>query len=314
MTALTLALPSKGRLKEQVERWLADCGLPLSAGGRAYAAGLTGFPEIEVRLMPAAEVAAALASGEVHFGLTGEDLLREGGEDLEAHTLLLLAPGFGRADLVLAAPRSWIDVATVADLEEVAHEHLARTGRRLRVATKYAVQTRRFFARHGLVDYRIVESAGATEGAPAAGLAEVVVDITTTGATLEANHLKRLEDGLILRSQAQLAAGLRAPWSQAALAAARRLLGVLEARARAKETLTLVWPADQDGRAREALAAFGREADWRTSGLLVPADKLFGAAAALAEAGVGPVTVTRPEYVFAPASEAADRLADRLSA
>jgi hypothetical protein len=137
----------------------------------------------------------------------------------------------------------------------------------------------------------------------------VVVDITTTGATLEANHLKRLDDGLILRSQAQLAASLRAAWSAEALAAARRLLGVLEARARAKATLTLVWPADQDERAREALAAFGENADWRSSGLLVPASSLFAATAALADAGVGPVTVTRPEYVFAPASEAADNLA-----
>jgi len=312
VSALVLALPSKGRLKEQVERWLLDCGVPLSAGARAYQASLGGFPEIEIRLAPAAEVAQALASGEAHLGLTGEDLLREGGDDLESHTALLLAPGFGRADLVVAAPRSWIDVATVADLEAVAHEHLIRTGRRLRVATKYGVQTRRFFARHGLVDYRIVESAGATEGAPAAGQAEVIVDITTTGATLEANHLKRLEDGVILRSQAQLAAGLRAAWSPEALATARRLLGVLEGRARAKQTATLVWPGEQDGRAREALASFGEGADWRVSGLLVPTEALLGAAAALAEAGVGPVTVTRPEYVFAPASEAADRLADRL--
>lgn len=313
MTALTLALPSKGRLKEQVERWLADCGLPLSSGDRAYAAGLADFPAVEVRLLPAGEIAAALASGAVHLGVTGEDLLRESAEDLDAHTALLLAPGFGRADLVVAAPRSWIDVAAMADLEAVAHERLARTGRRLRVATKYAVQTRRFFARRGLVDYRIVDSAGATEGAPAAGHAEVVVDITTTGATLDANHLKRLEDGLILRSQAQLAAGLNAPWSESALGDARRLLGIVEARARAKETLTLVWPADQDKRARKALSAFGKDADWRASGLLLPAHDLFAASAALAEAGVGPVTVTRPEYVFAPGSEAADRLAGRLS-
>lgn len=309
---LTLALPSKGRLKAQVEAWLADCGLPLATGERAYSAALSRFAEVEVRLMPAADIAAALASGEVQLGVTGEDLLREGGEDVDNRTALLLAPGFGRADLVVAAPRSWIDVSTMSDLEAVAHELLARTGRRLRVATKYAVQTRRFFARNGLLDYRIVDSAGATEGAPAAGLAEVVVDITTTGATLEANHLKRLDDGLILRSQAQLAAGLGAPWPQAALANARRLFGIVEARARAKETLTLVWPADQDEPARTALASFGKEADWRSSGLLVPASAVFAATAALSDAGVGPVTVTRPEYVFAPVSAAADRLADRL--
>ena len=127
---------------------------------------------------------------------------------------MLLRPlGFGRADLVVAAPKSWIDVDTMADVEEVAHDFLARTGRRLRVATKYLVQTRAFFARHGVVDYRIVEFGGATEGAPAAGAAELIVDITTTGATLAANGLKILSDGLILKSQAQLAASLKASWT-----------------------------------------------------------------------------------------------------
>ena len=111
---------------------------------------------------------------------------------------------------MVAAPKSWLDVETMADLEEVAHDYLARTGRRMRVATKYLAQTRAFFARHGVADYRIVESGGATEGAPAAGAAELVVDITTTGATLAANGLKILADGVILKSQAQLAAALTA--------------------------------------------------------------------------------------------------------
>ena len=309
--SLELALPSKGRLKEQVEGWLADCGLPVSGGGRAYRASLGGLPEIGVRLMPAGEIADALAAGEVQLGVTGEDLLREREEGLDGRVLLLLAPGFGRAELMVAAPAAWLDVQTMGDLEAVAHATLQRTGRRLRVATKYPVQTRRFFARHGIVDYRVVDSGGATEGAPAAGLAEVVVDITSTGATLEANHLKRLSDGTILRSEARLAAGLRAAWSGDAQAMARRLLGVLEARARARETATLVWPAEQDAAARAALAGFGD--DWRASGLLVQAGAVFGAAAALAEAGVGPVTATRPEYVFDARSEAAERLQGALA-
>ena len=98
---------------------------------------------------------------------------------------------------VVAAPKSWLDVDTMADLEEVAHDYLARTGRRMRVATKYINLTRTFFAAHGVVDYRIVESAGATEGAPAVGTAEMIVDITTTGATLAANGLKVLDDGVM---------------------------------------------------------------------------------------------------------------------
>lgn len=303
---LQLALPSKGRLKDQVEGWLADCGLPVSSGGRAYRAVLDGMSEVEVRLLPAGEIALALAAGEVQLGVTGEDLLREG-EALDGRVLLLLRPGFGRAELVVAAPAAWLDVERMADLEAVAHGMLSRTGRRLRVATKYAVQTRLFFARHGIVDYRIVDSAGATEGAPAAGQAEVVVDITTTGATLEANHLKRLADGTILRSEARLAASLEAEWPAESAVTARRLLSVLEARVRAKATATLVWPAGQDKAAKKALGGgFGE--DWRASGLLVEAGQVFGAASALAEAGVGPVTATRPEYVFDARSEAAERL------
>src|SRR5277367_3968966 len=129
--------------------------------------------------------------------------------------MLLRALGFGQADLVVAAPKSWIDVDTMADVDEVAHLYLARTGRRLRVATKYLVQARAFFARHGIADYRLVESGGATEGAPAAGLAELIVDITSSGDTLAANSLKVLDDGVILRSQAHLAASPRADWDEA---------------------------------------------------------------------------------------------------
>ena len=99
----------------------------------------------------------------------------------------------------------------------------------MRVATKYVNLTRRFFAEHGVADYRIVESLGATEGAPAAGAAELIVDITTTGATLAANALKILDDGMILRSQATLVASLTAPWGPKARQAARAILARIAA-------------------------------------------------------------------------------------
>jgi ATP phosphoribosyltransferase len=312
---LILAIPSKGRLKEQAEDWLADCGLPVRAAGgeRGYAARLDSLAGIEVRLVSAAEIAGALYSGEVHLGVTGEDLLRELADDLDGRILLMQALGFGGADLVVAAPKSWIDVETMADVDEVAHLFLARTGKRLRVATKYLTQTRAFFARHGIVDYRIVESGGATEGAPAAGAAELITDITTTGATLEANGLKVLADGLILSSQAQLAASLGAAWDPTRLGSARRLLRIVEARARARRTATLTWPAEADTAARAAVAglvAAGAKA--RPFGLLVAGDDVFDATAALADAGVGPVTVANPTYVFAAASEVTEELAKRL--
>lgn len=313
---LILAIPSKGRLKEQAEAWLADCGLPLRAigGERGYAARLEGLPEVEVRLVSAAEIAAALYAGEVHLGVTGEDLLRELASDLGGKVMLVQALGFGRADLVVAAPKSWIDVETMADVDEVAHLFLARTGRRLRVATKYLTQTRAFFARHGVVDYRIVESGGATEGAPAAGAAELVTDITSSGATLAANGLKVLSDGLILSSQAQLAASLAADWDGARLAAARRLARILEARARARRTATLTWPAEADQAALAALKAWlANGAKPRPFGVLVQSDEVFAAADALADSGVGPVTVTHPAFVFEPVSEAIEALAAQLA-
>ncbi|HEV2530728.1 ATP phosphoribosyltransferase [Phenylobacterium sp.] len=312
---LIIAVPSKGRLKEQVEAWLADCGLDLAASGgaRGYLGVLKGLPNAQVRLLSAADIAEAVDAGEVHLGVTGEDLLRERGEDLDGRALLLKALGFGRADLVVAAPKSWLDVETMADLEEVAHDYLARTGRRMRVATKYLAQTRVFFTRHGVADYRITESGGATEGAPAAGAAELVVDITTTGATLAANGLKVLADGVILRSQAQLAASLKARWSADQLASAERLLRVVEARTAALRSATLTWPAAGD--AAEAAVVdrlVSAGASRRPHGLLVEAGQLAEASLALTAAGLGPVTAARPDFVFDVACPAFDALKERV--
>ncbi len=295
---LIIAMPSKGRLKEQVEAWLGDCGLRLvvTGGARGYMADLKGLPGAQVRLLSAGDIAQALDAGEVHLGITGEDLLRERGGDIDRRILLLRPLGFGRADLVVAAPKSWLDVETMADLEEVAHEILARSGRRMRVATKYLVQTRSFFARHGVADYRITESAGATEGAPASGAAELVVDITTTGATLAANGLKILSDGVILRSQAQLAAGLGATWSTEQLGVAEHLLRVVEARGKAHDSAALAWPAgDQDDAAQ-----------------LVPVDQVAAVATRLTREGKGPVTASRPDFVFETRCESYERLEMRI--
>jgi ATP phosphoribosyltransferase len=223
---LILALPSKGRLKEQCEAWLGDAGLSLTAAGgaRGYSATLDGVEGVEVRLLSAGMIAAALDNGDVHLGVTGEDVLRERGEGAMSRVVLLKKLGFGFADVVVAAPQAWIDVATMDDVDDVAHTYLARTGGRLRVATKYANLTRAFFAAKGVGDYRIVASDGATEGAPAQGLAELIVDITTTGATLVANGLKILDDGVILRSEANLAARRGAGLSSAQNRAAEKLL------------------------------------------------------------------------------------------
>ena len=316
MNDLIIAIPSKGRMKDQVEGWLADCGLKLevTGGARGYLASLKGLPGAQVRLLSAADIAEALDTGEAHLGVTGEDLVRERGEDIDARILLLKALGYGRADLVVAAPKSWIDVETMADLEEVAHDYLARTGRRMRVATKYVIQTRTFFARHGIADYRITESGGATEGAPAAGSAELVVDITTTGATLAANGLKVLSDGVILKSQAHLAASLRADWSSQAQVVAERLLRIVEARARALDSATLVWPqGDSQTEASVVAKLVASGASQRPNGVLVASQQVADSALSLTAAGLGPVTASKPDSVFGVECPAFDSLKTRLS-
>ena len=208
MTPLILAIPSKGRLMEATAELLAMASLTIERFGadRGYRGRLNGIDGVEIVFLSASEIAQSLRDGKVDLGVTGEDLLREKIAPDDPSTELLLRLGFGPADVVVAVPGCWLDVATMADLDEIAESFYERHGRRLRVATKYHNLTRRFFAGKGVTGYRIVESLGATEGAPAAGIAEIIVDITTSGATLAANHLKILDDGVILKSSAVLAA------------------------------------------------------------------------------------------------------------
>jgi ATP phosphoribosyltransferase len=173
---------------------------------RGYRGAVVGVPEISVEFLSASEIARHLQSGRIHVGVTGEDLVREQMPDADERVAFLLKLGFGHANVITAVPDCWLDVQTMADLEEAGALFAAEHSRRLRVATKYPMLTRRFFAAKGVAHYRTVESLGATEGAPAAGMAEAIVDITSTGATLKANGLRILSDGLILQSEANLVA------------------------------------------------------------------------------------------------------------
>jgi len=311
MTALVVALPSKGRLQEQAVAFFADAGLNLTQarGSRDYAATFEGVADVVVSLSSSSEIADELHAGRVHLGVSGEDLMHEHASFVHDRVLPIERLGFGRANVVVAVPRAWIDVSTMADLDDVASGFHLRHHRRLRVATKYVNLARNFFAAHGIADYRIVESLGATEGAPAAGTAEAIVDITTTGTTLAANELKVLDDGLILESQAVLAAGLRAQWSEAARRAARTLLERISARAQAKEAQIIRVRVDAGVEtalpALEAQAAakvLSRPASGNLAGeaaILVPEARLATAIALLRAAGSqSAVSVQKADYVF----------------
>jgi ATP phosphoribosyltransferase len=205
---LRLALPSKGRLMDQTADWFAARGVTLARSGtdREYAARIDGLPGVEPVLLSAGEIPQALADGRADLGVTGMDVLRERLPDWASQVAELAALGFGRADLVIAVPVAWIDVDTLDDLDAAAAAFRRMHGFRLRIATKYHRQTREFLTLHGVADYQLTDSQGATEGTVAQGAAEAISDITTSGDTLRANHLKVLADGLILRSEAVLVA------------------------------------------------------------------------------------------------------------
>ncbi|MGP0091298.1 MAG: ATP phosphoribosyltransferase [Xanthobacteraceae bacterium] len=304
-----IAVPSKGRLQKNAEAFFARAGLALvkPRGARDYRGAFAGIDGVEVAYLSAAEITAQLAQGAVHLGVTGEDLVREMIPDADARVVLIDGLGFGHANVVVAVPQAWIDVCSMADLDDVATAFRLRHNRKMRVATKYANLARGFFAAHHIVDYRIVDSSGATEGAPAAGTAELIVDITTTGTTLAANGLKVIEDGVILRSQANLVAARTASWNAAQRELARMLLDRITAQARAhayREVRTR-FPACNDALLAEAKEKFGIATPFggpTSSGMLTlhaPPEQIYGLASFLRDNGATTVSVSRLDYVFA---------------
>ena len=212
---LIFAVPSKGRLMEQTLELFERAGLPLRKVGseRGYRGTIEAIDGVDVVFVSASEIAEQLKAGRAHLGITGEDLVSEQIADADKRLQLIRKLGFGQADVIVAVPAAWLDVRVMADLEAVGRDFRRVHGRHMRVATKYMNITRRQFQAHAITSYRIVESLGATEGTPAAGTAELIVDITTTGTTLKANGLKVLEDGILLRSEATLFYSRAAAWA-----------------------------------------------------------------------------------------------------
>lgn len=228
---LRLGLPSKGRLQDDSIAWFAARGVAIarSRSGREYRGSVAGVKGIELQLLSAGEIPGALADGRVHLGVTGQDLVHEEHPGWRTEMEELAPLGFGHADLVVAVPAFWIDVRTMADLDAAAEDFRVAHGHRLRVATKFHHLVREFFKAHGVADYQLVDSQGATEGTVKNLAAEAVADITSSGATLRDNHLRVLDDGLILRSQATLFVSNSAVWddgARGALAALKNRLGL----------------------------------------------------------------------------------------
>ena len=314
---LIMAVPSKGRLQEQTNGFFERAGMKVlrEGGERDYRGRLSGVDGVEIWFLSASEIAKLLGTGEVHIGVTGEDLIREAMPEPEARVHFITPLGFGRADVVVAVPQAWIDVNTVADLDDVASDYRARYGRWLRVATKYINITRGFFAEHKLGDYRIVESSGATEAAPASGVADVIVDITSSGATLKANGLKVLQDGVMLRSQANLIASRSANWGAVELATLtsilRRVDGEIEARNLVALRVAGLGSRDVDLAQFGASLPFGGGAETFT--VHCPKANASALVDMLMEYGATTVSLSQVEDVFVAENELLARTLARLT-
>ncbi|WP_121061501.1 ATP phosphoribosyltransferase [Chachezhania antarctica] len=201
-----LGVPSKGRLMEKTFDWFEKRGIRLMRAGseREYSGAVEGMDGLDLVLLSAGEIPRELAAGRIHLGVTGTDLIYEKLPLWQQQVEEMAPMGFGQADLVLAVPKFWRDVDTLDDLDAAAAAFRRVHGDRLRIATKYHRLVREFLTEGGVADYALVDSQGATEGTVKNETAEAIADITSTGETLKANHLKVLSDGPILRSQATL--------------------------------------------------------------------------------------------------------------
>ena len=305
-----IAVPAKGRLQEHTDAFFARAGLELvkPRGERDYRGTINGLPGVEVAYLSAARDhrscwrrARCISASPARTWCARRCPIPTPRSSSSKPL------GFGDANVVVAVPQAWIDVHSMADLDDVATAFRLKHDRKMRVATKYLNLTRGFFSKHGITDYRIVESAGATEAAPATGTAELIVDITSTGSTLAANGLKVVEDGVILRSQANLIASRGADWSEENREIARDVLDRIaaQARARAFREVRTRFADCNDALLAEARERFGVVSPLggpTSSGMLTlhcPPAQVHALASFLRDKGAGGVTVTGLDYVFA---------------
>ena len=201
---LNIGIPSKGRLRKDILNIFRKNKLTLVSerGERDLIGSIKQHKNIKILYLHAREIVERLGDGSLDLGFSGFDLLKESQFNIQNKINVLKKYSFGRATLVVAIPDPWIDVQTVADLEEIAFEFKDKKKKRLRVATKYPNLTREFLFSKGVTQFKLVDSLGATEAYPFTGSSEIITDITSTGETLNANNLRVLKDGEILKSEA----------------------------------------------------------------------------------------------------------------
>tara|TARA_B100000941_G_scaffold41321_1_gene25063 strand:+ start:637 stop:1608 length:972 start_codon:yes stop_codon:yes gene_type:complete len=322
MSKIKIGLPSKGRIQEDMNNFLASAGIEIKkeGGKRTYVGSFRNFEGFELRFLSANEIAKELNNGNLHLGLTGLDLIKELDTKNKGNVISLLELGFSRADVITAVPKSWIDVSTMRDLADVSRDFVRLHDRRLRVATKFQNLTRNFFIKNNLNNFRIVESIGSTEGSPSAGTAEIITDITSSGKTLEENNLKILDDGIILKSEACIFASINKNWREIAFENIKKFLMVLSAKSIAISHKELTFNCHKKIDNLELnifreyqgffLNNFFESGD--NLSLIVPNDNSSSCSEYLISLGYGPIKLNKPEFIYQNNNEAWKRLASAI--
>ena len=308
MSSLLLALPSKGRLHDQMNKFFESSGLKLSrsGGNRTYSGFIEGIEKIEILYLSASEISSELLKGNIHMGITGIDLIEESRTSASKEVIMLSKLGFGKANVVIAVPNSWIDVENIKDLSEVASEFRSYNNRRMRVATKFKNITRNFFSNNGISNYRLVDSAGATEGSPAAGTSEIIVDITETGQTIDANNLKILKDGIMLKSQSCIFSTPNDIWDDIDLGPVENFLRIISARSEAMNKAELFFDYTKNTsdleinlyRKFKAIFSKGSPDLGEATSLIVPISEITSCSLYLTSLGYGPIRTNQPNFIY----------------
>lgn len=334
MDELRLALPSKGELEEDTLRFMASCGLKVDrTNPRQYTARVPALPSVRVLFQRAADILSKVEEGSADIGVTGLDIVRESATE-DGNVVIVMELGYGRCELVLGVPESWIDVTGMSDLADVA-AGFRRKGRELRVVTKFPNLTRQFLHKAGITHFALVEAHGALEVAPSMGYADIIADLTTSGTTLRDNRLKRITGGDILSAQACLIANRRLlATSDGKLQATKSIIELFEANRRAGDYLSVT--ANIAGESAEAVAAIvmrapelaglqgptigrvfakNRAAEgWYAVTVVVRKDLLLRTVEHLRSCGGSDVTVLPLSYVFEARSWSYRALLDKIGA
>ncbi len=329
MNRVMLALPSKGAIAEPTLNFLQDCGLRVDKPNpRQYTGTVPTLPEIDVLFQRVIDVAYKVAEGTAQLGVTGVDVVAEYGSD----DLVIVHPDlrFGQCRLLVAVPEAWIDVESMIDLAEVALDFREFHGRNLRVATTYPRNTRQFLHASGIHHFTIVQAEGAIEAAPSIGHADIIIDLVQTGTTLRENHLKPLQDGIIVKSQACLVGHRPSLLENPEVReTARRMLehidAALEGKIYTQVTVNMRGDDPQEVARRVAANAltrglqgptvapiYGGDAGWHTVTLIVPTRLLLPAVEHLRSIGGVQASVTPVRYLFLERSPSDEALSRRL--